>query len=54
MLYKGTSQIVPIPINTYKYITGTLNKGKRLKGENGKGIMARRWIMLRRGKRGKD
>jgi hypothetical protein len=30
MLYKGTLQIVPILINSYKCITGTLNKGQPL------------------------
>ena len=39
MLYKGTLQIVPNPINIYKYATGTLNKGQPLKRvERGKGL----------------
>ena len=32
MLYKGTMQIVPNFINTYKFITGTLNKVNLDKG----------------------
>jgi len=40
MLYKGTLQIVPNPINTYKYMTGLRKKwgkGWGGEGERGKG-----------------
>ena len=30
VIYKGTLQIVPNFINTYKYLTGPLNKGRPL------------------------
>jgi len=66
MLYKGTLQIVPNPINTYKYITGTQNKGQLLKrvkrgkgvGLGGKGVVLggeRVWLRGESGRvRGKD
>ena len=47
MFYKGTLQIVPNPITTYKYITGTLNKGQPLERvERGKRSRVRGRVVL--------